>query len=84
MTTTFKTGDAVRFRLGGRAHLGRVALASPNGRSLAITFEGMAVPAHGEGAYAGLIPVLMDDAGVFHDLVSDEVVEVEFAPVRGA
>jgi len=74
----WKTGDEVQITMGGRTVVGRVLLASPNGRALALSFEAMLGP-EGGGAYVGMMPVLEED-GVFRDLVTrSEVVlsEVE-------
>ena len=67
MSTTFTTGQAVRLEYNGQVIDAFVELASPNGRSLFLTFEGTLV-APGGGMMPGNIFLLRDDDGVYRDL----------------
>jgi hypothetical protein len=48
----FKTGDRVAITLGGQSIAGVVLLASANGRSLMLEFDGVL------GGYVGMMPIL--------------------------
>lgn len=67
MSTLFKTGQDVRLEYNGQTVDAYVELASANGRSLFLTFEGTLV-APGGGMLVGGIPLLQDDDGVYRDL----------------
>jgi hypothetical protein len=67
--TVFRAGDRVSISCEGRTLAGTVALASPNGRSLVLEFEGLL------GGYVGVMPVL-EIAGVFLDLLQGRKVDV--------
>ncbi len=41
-----------------------------------LSFGGTLVPSHGEGMFPGFMPLLMDDAGVYRDLMCDEPAQV--------
>lgn len=71
-----RTGDAVTIGYGGRTVRGIVKLASPNARSLMLEFDAML------GGFVGMMPVLMDDAGVYRDLVERQPVEVRLTQPR--
>lgn len=71
---TLKTGDAVRIVYEGRTVRGSVKLASPNGRSLILEFEAIL------GGFAGMMPALMDDHGIYRDLIFGRHVGV--APIE--
>jgi len=59
----WRTGESVRITYAGRTVLGKVILASSNGRSLALEFDAML------GGWPGGMPVLWDDATAsFRDL----------------
>jgi hypothetical protein len=51
-----------------------VVLASENGRSLMVTFDGMFWPGNG---YVGMMPLLQLDDGSFVDLIGRQPVGVE-------
>lgn len=53
---------------------GMVVLASKNGRSLMLSFGGFFRVAG--GVYAGSMPVLMDDAGEYRDLLHKQPVQI--------
>ena len=72
----FKFGDAVRIQWCGRETVGSVILASPNGQSLMLQFDG-AIGGAGTGMYVGLMPVLWSRTGQrFFDLKEGETVEI--------
>jgi hypothetical protein len=71
--TLFKQGDRVRIRYAGRQVDGIVALASSNGRSLALEFEAML------GNYLRMMLVI-ESAGGFVDLIKKRRVELERLP----
>lgn len=71
MNEPFQAGDRVRITCAGQTIEGDVALASNNGRSLMLTFNGVLGKKH---AYA--MPVLdLDDAG-FRSILTDEPVTI--------
>ena len=74
--TTFHRGQFVHLTYGGRTVAAMVMLASSNGKSLMLGFDGALVPSHGEGMFPGAMPVLMDDDGVYRDLLNNEPVQV--------
>jgi hypothetical protein len=63
----WKTGESVRITCGGRTLDGEVLLASPNGVSLAVVYEGMLNPSGQLGGYLMMMPLLWRD-GAFWDL----------------
>lgn len=68
----WRKGDRVRIELDGRSAVGVVELASSNGASLFLHFEGVL------GGYVGAMPVLRDEEdGEFHDLITGCVVRLE-------
>lgn len=71
--TIWKTGDRVRITYGQLTVLGTVLLASTNGRSLFLSFEALL------GGYVGQMPILMDEDGVFRDLINSQPVRLEQA-----
>lgn len=64
----YKTGELLKVTFKGRTVRAKVTLASPNGRSLFLEFEALL------GGYAGAMPLLADEDGVFRDLVTKSVV----------
>lgn len=72
-----KRGDFVTITYCGQTTRAMVMLASTNGKSLMLGFDGALTPSHGEGMFAGSMPVLMDDAGVYRDLLCNEPVNIE-------
>jgi hypothetical protein len=71
----YKRGDFVTITTAaGNTTCAMVGLASENGRSLFLTFDGALGGTH--GAYCGNMAVLCDDDGVFRDLVEGEPVQV--------
>ena len=68
----WRKGDAVKITYAGRTVLGKVILASPNGRSLALAFDAMLA------GWPGGMPVLWDDATAsFRDLGPGHEVRIE-------
>ena len=65
-----RTGQRVTITYDGRTLDGLVVLASGNGRSLMLSFEGIL------GGWVGMMPVLADGDGVFRPLNGDEPVSV--------
>jgi hypothetical protein len=65
----FTRGQFVTLTYEGQSIKAMVALASPNGRSLMLMFDGALTPRHGEGMFPGAMPLLQDDDGVYRDLV---------------
>lgn len=67
----WKAGDLVQITYRQQTIVGRVILASSNGRSLMLEFEGML------GGFVGRMPVLQaDNNGPFQDLIDGEVAEL--------
>lgn len=73
----FVTGQAVRISVCGRTVNGTVLLASPNGASLMLEFDAGLWVGGDRGMYAGQMPVLKGDDGVFRDLIASEPVSIE-------
>jgi hypothetical protein len=65
-----KAGDHVWLELEGRRVRAEIMMASPNERSLMVRFEALL------GGYAGMMPLLKDDHGVYRDLIEQRPVEV--------
>ena len=72
--SAFERGQFVRITYGNQTTEGKVLIVSPNQRSLMLCFDGALIPSHGEGLYAGAMPVLMDDDGTYRDLLNGEPV----------
>jgi len=72
---TFHRGQFVQITYGGETIEAMVMLASANSRSLMLGFKGV-LYAHG-GVYPGAMPVLMDDEGVYRDLVKNQPVQIQ-------
>jgi hypothetical protein len=74
-----KRGDFVRVTFGGTSIDAMVMIVSENQRSLMVSFDG-ALHSPSGGAFFGSMPVLMDDDGVYRDLVEGAAVQIE--PIR--
>jgi hypothetical protein len=61
----FRTGDAVQIEHDGRWIPGNVVMASGNGRSLMLSFDGII------DGHVAMMPVLLDDDGVYRTLYGD-------------
>lgn len=68
MDTQFTSGRSVRVGYHGQSIDATVSLASPNGRSLMLSFAG-ALRTPSGGMMVGNMPLLQDDDGIFRDLV---------------
>jgi NADH dehydrogenase FAD-containing subunit len=73
MTIIFQTGDPVTIDCQGRTVPGVVQLASSNGKSLMLKFDAML------DGHVGMMPVLLDDDGVFRSIMSGVAVELTAA-----
>jgi hypothetical protein len=77
MSDDFKTGDPISIGYGERRIIGRVRLASANGRSLMLEFEGIL------GGHVGMMPVLLGEDALFRSIVTQEVVQLRRpAPIQ--
>lgn len=76
MTRIWKTGEPCKIKVDGKTILGRVELASSNGKSLFLTWEDSAIWVLG-GMYGGGMPVLADEDGDFRELASGCVIDLE-------
>jgi hypothetical protein len=65
---SYAKGDLVRVTSFGETTDATVTLVSPNGRSLMLGFE---------GAYMMTMPVLQGPDGLYRDLVSDHVLDIQ-------
>jgi len=75
----FQRGDFVRVTAHGHTKDAMVGLASPNGRSLMLLFDGGLFFKDGSG-YVGSMPVLQEDDGTYRELINGTIVNVE--PLR--
>ncbi|CAJ5555246.1 Uncharacterised protein [Burkholderia pseudomallei] len=65
-----RTGEPVRIKCEGKSLAGTVILASSNGRSLLLAFEGILA------GHVCRMPVLRDEDGRYQSIVSGDFVEV--------
>lgn len=72
---TYRRGQFVRVTYCGKTLEAMITLASPNGRSLMLCFDGV-LYANG-GAYPGAMPVLKGEDGVYRDIVNYQPVRIE-------
>lgn len=70
----FRRGDFVTARLDEQEIDAMVCLASPNGRSLMLMFEGSLTGAH--GTYLGMLPLFQLDDGRYVTLIGNETVQL--------
>ena len=70
-----KRGDFVTVRHGDRVVRAMILLASENGHSLMLGFEGTL--AIGDGFYLGMLPVLKHIDGTYRDLMNGQVFNIE-------
>lgn len=71
---TFRAGDHVSIGYGGRKVAGKVRLASPNGRSLILEFDGVL------GGFAGAMFVRQLDDGTFQEIKREHGIDIEPVP----
>lgn len=69
---TYTRGQAVHVEYNGQSVGATVMLASPNGRSLMLVFQG-ALRTPSGGMMIGSLPLLMDEQGVYRDLAEEAV-----------
>lgn len=69
----WKRGAHVRITCGTETLLGMVMLASDNGNSLMLGFDGIL------DGHVGWMPVLRDDDGTYRSIVNDVEVSIEHA-----
>lgn len=74
----WKMGERCRIRYEGRVVEATIAMSSPNGVSLALSFEALLVGPRGEG-YMGFMPIMWIQ-GRWLDLF--QMGEIEFLPSR--
>jgi hypothetical protein len=68
----FRTGDRVRIKCEERTIDGEIVFASGNGKSLMLGFDALLA------GHVGMMPVLREDDGRYHSIMSG--VEVEIKP----
>lgn len=65
--SVYVAGQPVRLEYNGQTVKATVLLASENGVSLMLVFDGI-LRTHAEGAFIARIPLLLDDDGIYRDL----------------
>lgn len=68
-----KDGDLVRITYKGGQRGAKILIASPNGRSLLLQFDGAL------GGHVGMMPVLQGRDGVYRSILDEERVDVVLA-----
>jgi hypothetical protein len=66
----YTTGQLVQLAYHGQTIEARIEIVSANSRSLLLTFDG-AMMTPGGGMMLGMMPLLMDDDGVYRDLTDN-------------
>jgi hypothetical protein len=69
-----RKGDEVQIRCTGKSITGTVLMASSNGKSLMLGFEAII------DGHVGMMPVLQDDDGTYHSIVTGIQVELRARP----
>lgn len=67
---SWQSGDFVTLQYRDESVSAIVLLASDNGRSLLLTFDGVL------GKHAGAMPLLMGDDGVFRSIIDNQAVQI--------
>src|SRR5688572_3537024 len=76
----YKKGQHVKIEMQGRSVDAIVTIASPNGVSLMVSFDGVLGGVEG-GLYVGMMPILYDEqAKCFKDLIRDREVKISSLP----
>jgi len=75
----YRKGDRVHLIIGRQALEAEVLVASENGRSLALGFDGAA---RGGGLALGMLPVLLADDGTWREIVTHSIVEIRAAEAQ--
>jgi hypothetical protein len=65
-----RTGDEIQIECKGKRVAAKVVLASPNGKSLALTFDEFL------DGHVGMMPVLLGEDGVFRSIINGVEVKV--------
>jgi len=78
----FRRGDFVIISAHGATKDAMVVLASANGQSLMVMFDGGLFWPGAEGGYAGMMPLLQQDDGTFIELINRRPVEIALKPPR--
>ena len=73
----FRRGDFVTIGAHGTRKAAMVLLASENGRSLIVGFDGGLFWPSAAGGYAGTMPLLQQDDGTFVELINLRTVTIE-------
>ena len=76
MAAPLKRGDVVEITAHGTTKRAMVTLASPNGRSLMVMFDGGLFWPGPEGAYVGVMPLFQTDHGDYIELINQRPVTV--------
>jgi hypothetical protein len=71
---TFKRGDGVLLECDGEKWLAEIALISKNGKSVAVTFNGMV---HG---HVGMMPLLQDHGIIYRSIIDQVAVTLKPLP----
>jgi hypothetical protein len=71
---TWVQGDIAKVQCGDDEVEAEVVLASSNGRSLMLAFEGSL------GRHHGAMPVLADEAGQYHSIITQQPVTLTLVP----
>lgn len=66
----FKRGERVRIKCQGRTLAAEIVIASANGASLMLSFDALL------DGHVGMMPVLLDDKGVYHSIVTGVAIEI--------
>jgi hypothetical protein len=73
----YKKGQHVKIEMHGKTVNATVVIASPNGISLMVVFDGALGGVEG-GIYLGMMPIMYDeDAKCFKDLIAGREVKIE-------
>jgi hypothetical protein len=76
----YKKGQHVKIEMQGKSINATVMIASPNGVSLMVAFDGALGGVQG-GIYMGMMPIMYDeDMKCFKDLIADREVKISLLP----
>lgn len=67
---TFTKGESVILKWRDEQYAAQIALASPNGVSLALSFEAIVA------GHVGLMPILLGEDGVYRSIITGDEVEI--------
>jgi hypothetical protein len=74
--TSLRVGDTVRVSAHGTTKEAVVVVASQNGRSIAVEFDGGLFWPSAAGAYVGFMPLLQQDDGTWIELINQTPITV--------